>query len=85
MNVLKVIEVSPTIFVKILKNKDGDFVISAFALKDDCEVIIGRMEIFPSKYFTYQFVEYYIPTFIKSGVKKKDFKDYCMNLITVME
>lgn len=84
MNVLKVIEVSPTIFVKILKNKDGNFVISAFALKDDCEVI-GRMEIFPSKYFTYQFVEDYIPTFIKHGAKKKDFKDYCMNLITVVE
>lgn len=80
MNVLKVIEVSPTIFVKILKNKDGNFVISAFTLKDDCEVI-GRMEIFPSKYFTYQFVEDYIPTFIN----KKDFKDYCMNLITVVE
>ena len=80
MNVLKEIEVSPTIFVKILKNKDGDFVIGVFALKDDCEVI-GRMEIFPSKYFTYQFVEDYIPTFIN----KKDLKDYCMNLITVVE
>lgn len=84
MNVLKEIEVSPTVFVKILKNKDGDFVICAFALKDDCEVI-GRMEIFSSKYFTYQFVEDYVPTFIKPGTKKRDLNDYCMSLITIME
>ena len=84
MNILKKIELNSIITINIAKS-DENFVLFASYLIEEGHTIIGRTEMFPIKYFTYQFVEDYIPTFIKPGAKKKDLKDYCMNLITVVE